>query len=157
MGSLFFSKENYFYKGEFNSGDITGRGVFFYSSNQDFYLGEVLKGKYHGKGLYYRKENNSWELNEYKDGQIFSNIKCGDGKPQSLEISKEIVSNDPSFSEIYIKPKDFFFEHYEVKLRYKNIREIILMVNTKETVFYIIRMEVDTKDLGNIINQMDQE
>lgn len=44
-------------------------------------MGEVLKGKYHGKGLYYRKENNLWELNEYKDGQIFSNIKCGDGKP----------------------------------------------------------------------------
>lgn len=30
-GSLYFSNENYFYKGEFRLGELTGRGVFFYS------------------------------------------------------------------------------------------------------------------------------
>jgi len=29
-----------------------------------------------------------------------------------LEIAKELVG-DEEFSEIYIKPRDFFFEHYE--------------------------------------------
>ena len=77
-------------------------------------MGEVLKGKYHGKGLLYKKDFDQWELNEYQEGSIVKNIKVGEGRPQSLEITKQIMQDDPSFEEIYIKPKDLFFEHYEV-------------------------------------------
>lgn len=79
-------------------------------------MGEVLKGKYHGKGLFYRMESNMWELNEYKEGRVIKQIKAGEGRPQSLEMSKEVVNDDPNFQDIYIKPKDLFFEHYEVNL-----------------------------------------
>jgi hypothetical protein len=41
------------------------------------------------------------------------NIKAGDGRPESLEITKEVIGDD-QFQEIYIKPKDTFFDHYEV-------------------------------------------
>jgi hypothetical protein len=78
-------------------------------------MGEVQKGVYHGKGLFYRKSNNTWELNEYHEGRVVKPIKAGEGKPQSLEISKEIMS-DSQFDEIYIKPKDYFFDHYEVRI-----------------------------------------
>jgi hypothetical protein len=41
IGSYFFSESNYFYRGAFHLGEITGRGLFFYSDTQDFYIGEV--------------------------------------------------------------------------------------------------------------------
>mmetsp|Transcript_39837 Transcript_39837/g.38404 ORF Transcript_39837/g.38404 Transcript_39837/m.38404 type:complete len:131 (+) Transcript_39837:356-748(+) len=112
QGGIYYSNENYFYKGEFKNGELTGRGVFFYSDYADFYMGEVRNGKFHGKGLYYRRENNSWELNDYEEGRIAKMIKAGDGRPQSLEISKE-MGDTQDFEEIYIKPKDLFFDHYE--------------------------------------------
>ena len=107
--------ENSFYKGEFRDDALTGRGIFFYSDNQDYYLGEVKDGVYHGKGLYYHRVENTWELNDYKEGKVNMTIKTGEGRPQSLEISKEIMADqDPTWQEIYIKPKDVMFEHYEV-------------------------------------------
>ncbi len=53
-----------------------------------------------------------WELNEYTDGELDKPLKSGAGRPQSLEIAKEIVE-EKDFQELYIKPKDFFFDHYE--------------------------------------------
>eukprot|EP00347_Sterkiella_histriomuscorum_P016427 403353219 len=113
-GGFYFQQDNYFFKGDFYEGQISGRGIFFYSETQDFYLGEVKEGKCHGKGLYYTHENETWELNEYEHGQVTKNLKKGLGRAQSLEITKEMnQTDDPQFQDIYIKPKDFFYEHYE--------------------------------------------
>ncbi len=79
-------------------------------------MGEVTKAQYHGKGLFYKFKDDTWELNEYREGKIVKQIKAGEGRPQSLEISKEVVNDDPNFLEIYIKPRDLFFDHYEVNL-----------------------------------------
>lgn len=89
-GGIYYSIDNYFYKGSFEEGDVTGYGVFFYCNSQDFYMGEVQKGEFHGKGLYFRQLNDMWELNEYSEGKLLKNIKSGEGRPQSLEIAKEI-------------------------------------------------------------------
>lgn len=91
---------------------MSGRGVIFFSDSQDFYMGEVEDGKFHGKGLFYRKSANQWELGVYDQGKQLKCIKNGDGRPQSLDIQKELVDED-AFKEIYIKPKDLFFDHYE--------------------------------------------
>lgn len=57
-----------------------------------------------------------WELTDYEMGNLIKNIKSGEGRPQSLEISKEVIrDSNPLFEDIYIKPKDYFFEHYEVR------------------------------------------
>ena len=74
-------------------------------------MGEFKQGKFHGKGLFYRHAQNAWELNEYAEGKVQKGLRGGEGKPESLEISKEIAG-DEGFQEIYIKPKDMCFEHY---------------------------------------------
>ena len=108
-------KQKCFYKGEFQHNSLTGRGVMFYSETQDYYMGEFKDGLYHGKGLYYFHSKNTWELNEYDMGNLMKKIKAGEGRPQSLEISKEVIRDtNPFIEDIYIKPKDYFFEHYEV-------------------------------------------
>jgi len=69
----------------------------------------------HGKGIYYRCGNNIWELNNYEENKMKSNIKGGEGLPQHLHLKKEHLEEvDLDFKEIYIKPKDFFFDHFEV-------------------------------------------
>ena len=57
-------------------------------------MGEVLNGKYHGKGLFYRKESNQWEFSLYKEGKIVNTIEAGEGRPQYLEISKDILADE---------------------------------------------------------------
>lgn len=82
-GGLYFSEENYFYKGDFKEGKMHGRGVFFYPDSKNFYLGEVKDGKWHGKGLFYThdSETGSWELNDYEHGVPVRNLNKGEGKP----------------------------------------------------------------------------
>lgn len=69
--------------------------------------------------MYFNEEENQWQLNEYEHGELIGNIKQGIGKPQHLQIQKEI-QEDGFFEEIYIKPKDFFFDHYEVRIQYND-------------------------------------
>ena len=110
IGTYYYSFDNYFYSGGFKENEETGRGLYFYPDTQDFYMGEVFKSQYHGKGLFYRKDSDMWELNFYKEGKVQDCLKSGQGKPMSLSISRdEIQAFD---GEIYIKPKDYFFDHY---------------------------------------------
>lgn len=111
-GTYYCDKENIFYSGEFKENERTGRGVYYYSDSQNFFLGEVVKGEYQGKGLFYNRETDSWELNNYAKNKVTEAIKTGDGRPYTLEIAKGEV-DDINFQEIYIRPKDFFFDHYE--------------------------------------------
>jgi len=131
VGTYYYSQENYFYSGGFREGEETGRGLYFYSDSQDFYMGEVLQGEFNGKGLFYQKEADCWELNVYKDGQKLDTLKQGQGRPTSLSITKEqLAQHEPE--EIYIKPKDLFFDHYEVSFASKE-RETSCQASVRAT------------------------
>jgi hypothetical protein len=114
VGTYYDSAGNFFYSGGFKEDEQTGRGLIFFSDSQDFYMGEVWKGQYHGKGILYVRETDEWTLSIYKDGEMVDTLKEGKGKPTSMSITKDQVVDGADFEEIYIKPKDVFFEHYEV-------------------------------------------
>ena len=86
-------------------------------------MGEVFNGEFHGKGLFYQRESDSWELNVYKDGQKQDTLKQGQGRPTSLSITKEQLASQQDFEEIYIKPKDLFYEHYQVSFSLSNFSQ----------------------------------
>lgn len=50
-------------------------------------------------------------------------MKQGQGRPTSLSITKEQLANQQDFEEIYIKPKDLFFEHYQVSSDFSNFKK----------------------------------
>ena len=43
-GGYYFANDNYFYKGDFTEGMLTGKGIFFFCDSQDMYMGEVKDG-----------------------------------------------------------------------------------------------------------------
>lgn len=90
-GHLELLKDGDFYKGEFNRGEITGKGLYIWNNKQK-YEGDFLKGIKHGKGIYKWPDGTEYEgdyingiregsgLYKWKDGRIFKG-KFKNGRP----------------------------------------------------------------------------
>ncbi len=88
----------------------------YFCDSGDFYMGQARDGRFHGKGLFYTAESDSWELNDYESGRVLKAIKSGEGRPQQVEVKQSLEDYDEEIPQnIFIRPKDFFFEHYEVR------------------------------------------
>ena len=90
-GRLEFLQNGDLYDGEFNKGEITGKGLYIWSNKQQ-YKGDFVNGIKHGKGKYKWPDGYEYEgeyvngiregLGEYKwsDGRVFKG-RFKDGKP----------------------------------------------------------------------------
>ena len=90
-GRLEFLQNGDIYDGEFNKGEITGKGLYIWSNKQQ-YKGDFVNGIKHGKGKYKWPDGYEYEgeyvngiregLGEYKwsDGRVFKG-RFKDGKP----------------------------------------------------------------------------
>ena len=108
MGKIHYHNNGDFYEGEFNKGEITGKG-FYTWKNKHTYLGDFIKGKMHGKGIYKWPDGNEYEgdyirnikegngVFKWKDGRIYKG-KFKNGRPHGEGI---LTINGYSFDAIF--------------------------------------------------------
>ena len=72
-GILEFFDNDETYEGEFNKGEITGKGIYIWN-NGEKYEGTFLKGIKHGKGIY------TWPDGSIYEGEYNNGIREGKGK-----------------------------------------------------------------------------
>ena len=103
-GRLEFGKDGDIYEGEFEKGNINGKGLYIWS-NKEQYKGDFVNGVKHGKGIYIWPEGNVYEgdynngiregrgIYKWNDGRIFEGM-FKNGKPEGkgkLTFNKKTI------------------------------------------------------------------